>query len=166
MTLPHDIKHSLVKQLLWSSFIFGVLFSVIAIAQYYYVKSELISLAASQARASAKEIVETLAYKDHWSLEHSLGDTIYVLSYTGEGTYDLWYRGKTLNDEVFWRSNPSPEDSAYARLVDGEKMTWWVLLTNSDGVKGWLPLVNNCPDGGACFGDGIIDMIPRDSHGF
>lgn len=96
----------------------------------------------------------------------TVGDTIYVLSYTGEGTYDLWYNGKTLNEEIFWQVNPLLEDSAIARLVSGIRMTWWVLLTNTKGEKGWLPLVNSCPGGGACFGEDVINMIPKDSHGF
>jgi hypothetical protein len=65
-------------------------------------------------------------------------DNVYVLSYRGEGFYDLWYKGKILNldsdnlDKVW--SNSS--------LVNYPNFTWWVLVRNKEGKQGWLRLRN------------------------
>jgi len=98
---------------------------------------------------------------------YTVGDTIYPLSYNGEGYYDIWYKGNIQYVQGFWDEDPQPDSPFYsARLVVPQRMTWWVLLTNDKGQKGWLPLINNCPTDGACFGENIINMIPVDTRGF
>ena len=98
--------------------------------------------------------------------KYSVGDTLFILGYTGEGTYDLWYKGRIVNEEVFWDDTPPHEPRPAAQALTPGKSTWWVHMENRTGKRGWLPLINTCPGGGACFGDGIINMIPKDSHGF
>lgn len=81
-----------------------------------------------------------------------IGDTVYVLSYTGEGFYDIWHNGKFSNVEGFWNEDPPPTNKHFhAKLVVPPKMTWWVKLTNSENKSGWIPIINTCPTGGACF---------------
>ncbi len=61
-------------------------------------------------------------------------DKVYILSYRGEGVYDLWYKGKVLNSEDnFW------ENSVLMQLP---KMIWWVLVESKNGKQGWLKLEN------------------------
>jgi hypothetical protein len=98
---------------------------------------------------------------------YSVGDTLYLLSYTGEGNFDIWHKGKIENVQDFWYWDPTPKDTINtARLIVPQRMTWWVLLTNEKGQKGWLPLINECPKNGACFGENIVNMIPVNTHGF
>ncbi len=97
--------------------------------------------------------------------KYPVGDTIYVLSYTGEGSFDIWYKGTIHNVEEFWSDDAFPDTAYYyAGLLAEPSMTWWVSLTNSSGITGWLPLVNTCH--GACFGEGIVDCIPKNNYGF
>ncbi len=71
----------------------------------------------------------------------TVGDIIYILSYEGEGVYDLWYKGKELdldNQDLLWENSDwksSPE------------MVWWVLVKNGQGKEGWL-MLRNRGDGG------------------
>ncbi len=95
------------------------------------------------------------------------GDTAYILSYTGEGFYNVWYRNQQLNLQRFWDDPRFGIDTAAdARLVQWPGMTWWVRLTNSANKTGWLPLINTCVTMGVCFDESIIEMIPVDTHGF
>ena len=66
------------------------------------------------------------------------GDKVYILSYRGEGAYDLWYKGKEINLDlnkldVLWSSS---------EWIQDPQMTWWVLIENKQGRKGWLKLKN------------------------
>jgi len=92
------------------------------------------------------------------------GDTLIILSYSGEGIYDVWCKGKRLDVEAFWNTDdsdyvgadssvaltPTQIDSLFrARLVCPSRMTWWVNLTNQRGEIGWFPIPNSCAANGA-----------------
>ena len=64
----------------------------------------------------------------------SKGDKVYVLSYRGEGEYDLWYKGKQLDstDDV-WK---------HGTLKQSPEFIWWVSVINKDGKRGWLRFKN------------------------
>lgn len=63
------------------------------------------------------------------------GDTVYVLSYRGEATYNLWHRGRVVQVANFWAPPPSPmEPPARGTLVrKGSKAHWWVRIRNAGG---------------------------------
>jgi hypothetical protein len=62
------------------------------------------------------------------------GDKIYVLSYRGEGEYDLWYKGHIfLNNTDVWE---------HGTLKQSPEFVWWVYIINKDGKKGWLKFKN------------------------
>jgi hypothetical protein len=62
------------------------------------------------------------------------GDKVYVLTYRGEGVYDLWYKGKIIDsDNGIW---------ANGVMSQPPEIIWWVLVKNKDGKKGWLKLKN------------------------
>ncbi|MBI5204854.1 MAG: hypothetical protein HZA11_08055 [Nitrospirae bacterium] len=72
----------------------------------------------------------------------SKGDNVFVLSYKGEGFYDVWYKGKVLkNIEQFWPDELS-KLTGKGRLKQLQKMIWWVLVKNEAGRQGWLMLKN------------------------
>lgn len=67
------------------------------------------------------------------------GDKVYVLSYRGEGVYDLWHKGKGFeSNDQFW---------ANGVLTQSPEMIWWVLVRNKDGKQGWLKLKNISENG-------------------
>lgn len=67
------------------------------------------------------------------------GEKVYILSYRGEGDYDLWYKGKIFNgDDAFWDN---------INWVQSPVTVWWVLVENKAGIRGWLKL-RNTSDGG------------------
>ncbi len=81
------------------------------------------------------------------------GDTLYTLSYTGEGYIDVWHNGTESNIEMFWDTDNDvdfahvdvndPQWSDYSGvLVQRPLMVWWVKVANSEGSVGWLRLVN------------------------
>jgi hypothetical protein len=91
-------------------------------------------------------------------LSFNPGDTIYTLSYTGEGSIDVWAHGEIANIEMFWEG----DDDLDSAIVDTSAqqwkrfsgvlivrpiMIWWVQIQRSDGQTGWLRLVNTTSDG-------------------
>lgn len=91
-------------------------------------------------------------------LSFNPGDTIYTLSYTGEGSIDVWSHGEIANIEMFWKGNDDLDssivDTSAERwkrysgvLVSRPLMIWWVQIQRTDGQTGWLRLVNTTSDG-------------------
>ncbi len=67
------------------------------------------------------------------------GDKVYVLSYRGEGEYDLWFNGKKLdNGEEIW---------SRGTLKQLPEIIWWVSVINKDGQNGWLRFKNISKNG-------------------
>jgi len=71
------------------------------------------------------------------------GDKVYILSYRGEGAYDLWYKGKILDlnltsMDIIWSNGT---------LIQTPQFVWWVLVKNKDGNIGWLRLNNISKNG-------------------
>ena len=62
------------------------------------------------------------------------GDRVYLLSYRGEGVYDLWYKGRVFASvDDFWSN---------VELIKTPELIWWVLVKNKFGKYGWLRLKN------------------------
>jgi hypothetical protein len=66
------LSRSTLHQIFWSALVFGLLFSIIAMAQYYYVESQLMEMAVSQASRWADEVDRGINYRDHWDLREYL----------------------------------------------------------------------------------------------
>jgi len=86
------------------------------------------------------------------------GDTVFTLSYTGEGWYDVWYKGQSPWIEMFWttdfegRTNKFDIDDTLWNdvagiLVHRALMIWWVRVRLPSGQEGWLRLVNTTDSG-------------------
>lgn len=69
------------------------------------------------------------------------GDRLYVLSYRGEGRYELWHRGALFTTEAFWPPFVSMERPA-GEITAWPEMLWWVLVNAGPGRQGWLRLRN------------------------
>ncbi|MGH7517074.1 MAG: hypothetical protein ACREOC_06345 [Gemmatimonadales bacterium] len=70
------------------------------------------------------------------------GDTVYVLTYLGEGMYHVWYQGAVRETFGFW---PAPdEDTTRAgtpypgRLLRSAEEHWWVQVRTAGGERGWV----------------------------
>jgi len=88
---------------------------------------------------------------------YTKGDKVFVLSYKGEGFYDIWHKGNVLHDiEGFW-SNDSSMPSGKGALKQSPVMVWWVLIQNKDGKQGWLSL-RNISDNGFLINEKIDGM--------
>ena len=57
------------------------------------------------------------------------GDTLYLLTYIGEGFHRVWYKGK-ISEEETW-------DKTTFRQIRQPKSVWWVKVRNSRGQIGW-----------------------------
>jgi hypothetical protein len=79
-------------------------------------------------------------------------DTVYVLSYTGEGFYDIWYHGNISNVEAFWSDEPLPQFQGL--LMVPPQMSWWVFVEYGNSKKGWIRL-KNLSDSGVRFEEDI-----------
>jgi len=66
------------------------------------------------------------------------GDKVYILSYRGEGAYDLWYKGKILDLDL----DSMDKIWSNGTLIQMPKFVWWVFVKNKVGKQGWLRLKN------------------------
>ncbi|MBI3105084.1 MAG: hypothetical protein HYY95_05845 [Candidatus Rokubacteria bacterium] len=74
------------------------------------------------------------------------GDRAYVLSYRGEGRYDVWHAGRLMTLEPFWE--PVAANGRVAGILRARpEMMWWVLIKTKSGRQGWLRLRNMAEHG-------------------
>lgn len=57
------------------------------------------------------------------------GDTLYLLTYVGEGFHRVWYKGRITEEETY--------DKTIFRQLREPKAVWWVKIRNSRGQTGW-----------------------------
>ena len=64
------------------------------------------------------------------------GDTLYVLHYVGEGSFNVWYRGVEVLTGPFWVE----EGPGAARDMLSQEATreYWVEAETSAGQRGWV----------------------------
>ena len=72
------------------------------------------------------------------------GDTLYLLTYVGEGFNRVWYRGKITEEETY--------DKTTFRQVREPKAVWWVKIRNSRGKIGWSRDPDNFGNKDQCGG--------------
>ena len=73
------------------------------------------------------------------------GDTVYILSYVGEGYYKLWFNGQIDTDQIGMMTGDESVLNKDDKQVDTfglqglkvEKTEWWVKVKNSKGQIGW-----------------------------
>lgn len=69
----------------------------------------------------------------------SVGDTVYITSYRGEGNWDVWYRGNSHSIGMFWPDHVGRQlDSAPGQLIFPPNGIWWVRVVNRQGQVGWI----------------------------
>jgi hypothetical protein len=69
------------------------------------------------------------------------GETLYLLTYQGEGFTKAWFRGRLLVDldvsEFFNNVCDVRPERCKGRVVEAWTRTWWVQIENSSGRVGW-----------------------------
>ncbi len=87
-----------------------------------------------------RQPMETEAEDSFPQARLSVGDTVYVLSYRGEGWYDVMIAGKVRHLPAFWddrRESPRPTDRP-GRLLREPEDIWWVQVRTHNGRTGWI----------------------------
>jgi hypothetical protein len=82
-------------------------------------------------------------------LEYPFGDTVYILTYKGEGSFEVWHRGKFETVEGFWLGPFASEP--HAELILSPMATWWINVTDKRARIFWLRLINIVPAEGMNF---------------
>lgn len=65
------------------------------------------------------------------------GDTLLVLDYLGEGQYNAWWRGYSIQVESFWDA-PGPKSAG--SIVRQLSMRWWARVRDARGRRGWMDM--------------------------
>jgi hypothetical protein len=67
------------------------------------------------------------------------GDTIPVLSYSGEGYVNIWHKGEKRLVMSFWDDGRQrPAANPEGRLVVRGKSLWWLRIRTRSAVQGWI----------------------------
>ena len=88
----------------------------------------------------------------------SIGDTVYTLSYRGEGFNDILYHGKIFCVEMFWQTDDEMDynnikvgdakwNNIAGVLISKPVMVWWVKIRDKDSREGWIRLENKTVEG-------------------
>ncbi len=72
------------------------------------------------------------------------GDTLYLLTYIGEGFHRVWYKGKITEEETY--------DETIFRQIRAPKEVWWVKVRNARGQIGWSREPDNFGNKDQCGG--------------
>jgi hypothetical protein len=76
-------------------------------------------------------------FEEHKLPAPAVGDTVYILSYAGEGHWEYWYRGLVGTGPELW-SDLMGAGIVPGRLVAEPESKWWVHLIDRRGRSGWL----------------------------
>jgi len=85
-------------------------------------------------RPSVVIVLDDLS-EDYYGHRLVPGDTLYLRQYTGEMTYDAWYRDSVINVRAFWA--PEDKDPKGALIQTGTE-EWWVPIRTAAGRGGWI----------------------------
>ena len=94
-------------------------------------------------RVGAIVILRTYEYFDEFNsvrLALAAGDTIPLLDYSGEGSYEIWHQNAKRLVLLFWNDGRSfpPLVNPPARLLYFGEPTLWLRMNDADGVRGWI----------------------------
>ena len=67
----------------------------------------------------------------------AIGDTVYILSYAGEGGWEYWYRGLVGTGGELW-TDRTAAGIVPGLLVSEPVSEWWVRVTDRRGRSGWI----------------------------
>jgi hypothetical protein len=70
------------------------------------------------------------------------GDTLYLLTYQGEGFFKVWYKGRVITDVQV--------DDQKIKATRQPKSVWWVKVRNRRGQIGWSRLPDNFDNKDQC----------------
>ena len=70
------------------------------------------------------------------------GEVVYLLTYAGEGSYKVWYRGKVEEIAI--------EGDDVFKLIQEPQSVWWVKVKNRKGQIGWTNMTRNFDGMDAC----------------
>ena len=71
------------------------------------------------------------------------GETLYMLTYQGEGVYTTWYKGRLL-------SAGELENNQSFKVISHPKAVWWIQIRNKRGKTGWTNLPDNFDNKDRC----------------
>jgi hypothetical protein len=78
-----------------------------------------------------------------------VGETVYLLTYLGEGWMEVWFKGKIGYEEVpfiqswmpdnsnVWPTCTEPAPDCWGRIEKREPAEWWILIKRRNGQRGW-----------------------------
>jgi dipeptidyl aminopeptidase/acylaminoacyl peptidase len=81
------------------------------------------------------------------------GETVYVLTYQGEGVYKVWHRGQIVSSVVSFPVDPpcnSPSPACWGILDGRPESTWWIQIETPSGQVGWTDQAGNFGNTDAC----------------
>lgn len=93
-------------------------------------------------------VVTGLLTDDGSGIDYVPGDSILLLDYVGEGSFNAWIRGHRLQVGIFWDS----AGERGARVVREPSSEWWAHLTlveGADTVRGWMDMSDTVHVSGA-----------------
>jgi hypothetical protein len=70
------------------------------------------------------------------------GDTLYLLTYQGEGFFKVWYKGRLVTDVEI--------DEQKMKVTRQPSSVWWVKVRNRKGQIGWSRLPDNFDNKDQC----------------
>jgi hypothetical protein len=70
------------------------------------------------------------------------GETLYLLTYRGEGSTSAWFKGRLYKEldgatAFFNAACDVDPDRCAGQIVDRPQMVWWVQIRNAQGQTGW-----------------------------
>lgn len=70
------------------------------------------------------------------------GDILYLLHYSGEGIYKIWFRGKIYEEEMptapgLITKTPLEQREEYLHVIAEPETEWWIKVKNQRGQVGW-----------------------------
>jgi hypothetical protein len=76
-------------------------------------------------------------FDEHKLPAPAVGDTVYLLSYAGEGHWQYWFRGLVGTGPELW-SEPMSAGAVPGQLLAEPVSEWWVQVTDRRGRSGWI----------------------------
>jgi len=78
----------------------------------------------------------------HNNIRVKKGDTLYLLTYQGEGFFKVWYKGRVIADVEI--------DDQKIKVGRQPDAVWWVKVRNKKGQVGWSRLPDNFDNKDRC----------------
>lgn len=93
-------------------------------------------------KAGIVKVLRNTTINEEGTFHVRAGDTIYLLTYKGEGFYTIWYKGRYSVGAFY--------DDSNLRTVSDPDSVWWVKIRNRRGQVGWTRLPENFDNKDSC----------------